>query len=82
MGVSEAGSFGVVEPIARSSLYGHDFRKGLQLLKQLTNKPLVPVILSLDDVNFITDAKWEGIFPSPLRSVALLCTGMLYYFLY
>lgn len=37
--VSEAGGFGVVQPVALTSLYGHDFRQGLQLIKQLTNKP-------------------------------------------
>lgn len=37
--VSEAGGFGVVQPVALTSLYGHDFRDGLQLIKQLTNKP-------------------------------------------
>jgi nitronate monooxygenase len=37
--VSEAGGFGVVQPVTMTSLYGHDFRKGLQLIKQLTKKP-------------------------------------------
>ena len=37
--VSEAGGFGVVQPVALTSLYGHDFREGLQLIKQLTDKP-------------------------------------------
>jgi len=37
--VSEAGGFGVVQPVAMTSLYGHDFRAGLQLIKKLTNKP-------------------------------------------
>ena len=37
--VSEAGGFGVVQPVALTSLYGHDFREGLQLIKKLTNKP-------------------------------------------
>ncbi len=37
--VSDAGAFGVVQPVALTSLYGHDFRKGLQLIKKLTNKP-------------------------------------------
>ena len=37
--VSEAGAFGVVQPVALTSLYGHDFREGLQLIKKLTNKP-------------------------------------------
>ena len=34
--VSEAGGFGVVQPVALTSLYGHDFREGLQLIKKLT----------------------------------------------
>jgi nitronate monooxygenase len=37
--VSEAGGFGVVQPVTMTSLYGHDFRGGLQLIKQLTKKP-------------------------------------------
>ena len=37
--VSEAGGFGVVQPVALTSLYGHDFREGLRLIKQLTDKP-------------------------------------------
>ncbi|MEM9775668.1 MAG: nitronate monooxygenase [Chloroflexota bacterium] len=37
--VSEAGGFGVVQPVALTSLYGHDFREGLRLIKKLTNKP-------------------------------------------
>ena len=36
---SESGAFGVVQPVALTSLYGHDFREGLQLIKKLTNKP-------------------------------------------
>ena len=37
--VSDAGAFGVVQPVALTSLYGHDFREGLHLIKKLTNKP-------------------------------------------
>ena len=37
--VSDSGGFGVVQPVALTSLYGHDFREGLQLIKQLTAKP-------------------------------------------
>ena len=37
--VSEAGGFGVVQPVALTSLYGHDFREGLKLIKKLTKKP-------------------------------------------
>ena len=37
--VSDAGGFGVVQPLALTSLYGHDFREGLKLIKNLTNKP-------------------------------------------
>ena len=36
---SDSGAFGVVQPVAMTSLYGHDFREGLQLIKKLTNKP-------------------------------------------
>ena len=34
--VSNSGGFGVVQPLALTILYGHDFRKGLQLIKKLT----------------------------------------------
>lgn len=37
--VSDAGGFGVVQPVAMTALYGHDFREGLQLIKKLTDKP-------------------------------------------
>ena len=37
--VSEAGGFGVVQPISLTHLYGHDFREGLRLIKSLTSKP-------------------------------------------
>jgi len=37
--VSDSGGFGVVQPVALTSLYGHNFREGLQLIKQLTDKP-------------------------------------------
>lgn len=37
--VSEAGGLGVVQPITMTYVYKHDFRKGLQLIKQLTDKP-------------------------------------------
>lgn len=37
--VSEAGGFGVVQPISLTHLYGHDFREGLRLIKSLTSQP-------------------------------------------
>jgi nitronate monooxygenase len=37
--VSAAGGLGVMQPISMTHIYGHDFRKGLQLIKQLTDKP-------------------------------------------
>lgn len=37
--VSEAGGFGVVQPLSLTSLYGHDFREGLKFIKKLTKKP-------------------------------------------
>jgi len=37
--VSDAGAFGVVQPVALTSLYGHDFREGLRLIRKLTDKP-------------------------------------------
>ena len=37
--VSDAGGFGVVQPISLTYLYGHDFRAGLRMIKALTPKP-------------------------------------------
>ena len=37
--VSNSGGFGVVQPLALTMLYGHDFREGLQLIKKLTKNP-------------------------------------------
>ena len=37
--VSEAGGFGIVQPVSLTSLYKHDFREGLRLIKKLTTKP-------------------------------------------
>eukprot|EP00520_Triparma_pacifica_P018713 CAMPEP_0118631686 /NCGR_PEP_ID=MMETSP0785-20121206/36_1 /TAXON_ID=91992 /ORGANISM="Bolidomonas pacifica, Strain CCMP 1866" /LENGTH=322 /DNA_ID=CAMNT_0006522391 /DNA_START=138 /DNA_END=1103 /DNA_ORIENTATION=- len=37
--VSEAGGFGVVQPIALTRLYGHDYREGLRLIRKLTDRP-------------------------------------------
>jgi nitronate monooxygenase len=32
--VSKSGGFGIVQPLALTHLYGHDFRKGLQMIKE------------------------------------------------
>ena len=37
--VSEAGGLGVVQPITMTYLYGHDFKAGIDLIKQSTSKP-------------------------------------------
>lgn len=38
--VSKAGGLGIVQPLALTHLYGHDFREGLKLIKDLSgNKP-------------------------------------------
>ena len=37
--VSDCGGFGIVQPVSLTSLYGHDFREGLRLIKTLTDKP-------------------------------------------
>lgn len=36
---SDAGGIGIVQPVSMTYVYGHDFREGLRLIKQLTNKP-------------------------------------------
>lgn len=37
--VSAAGGIGIVQPISLTYVYGHDFREGLRLIKNLTDKP-------------------------------------------
>ena len=38
--VSKAGGLGIVQPLSMTHLYGHDFREGLRLIKQVSgNKP-------------------------------------------
>jgi len=36
---SDAGGIGVVQPVSMTYVYGHDFREGLRLIKQITNEP-------------------------------------------
>ena len=38
--VSEAGGIGIVQPISMTYVHGHDFREGLRLIRQLTDKPI------------------------------------------
>lgn len=38
--VSAAGGLGVMQPISMTHIYGHDFRKGIHLMKQMTDKPI------------------------------------------
>jgi nitronate monooxygenase len=37
--VSDAGGLGIVQPISLTYVYGHGFREGLRLIKNLTDKP-------------------------------------------
>ncbi|MFT6807534.1 MAG: nitronate monooxygenase [Saprospiraceae bacterium] len=37
--VSDTGAYGVVQPVALTALYGHDFREGLRLIQKTTDKP-------------------------------------------
>jgi nitronate monooxygenase len=37
---SDAGALGVVQPVSLTYVHGHDFRKGLQLIRSLTDKPV------------------------------------------
>lgn len=37
--VSDAGAIGVVQPVSMTYVYGHDFREGLQMIKQSTSRP-------------------------------------------
>ena len=36
---SDAGGFGIVQPVSLTTVYKYDFREGLQLIKKLTNRP-------------------------------------------
>jgi nitronate monooxygenase len=38
--VSAAGGIGIVQPLSLTYVHGHDFRAGLQLIRQLTDKPI------------------------------------------
>ena len=37
---SEAGAFGIVQPISLTYVHGHDFREGLRLIRRLTARPI------------------------------------------
>ena len=37
---SEAGGIGIVQPISLTYVYGHEYRKGLQRIRELTAKPI------------------------------------------
>ncbi|PIR22475.1 MAG: 2-nitropropane dioxygenase [Deltaproteobacteria bacterium CG11_big_fil_rev_8_21_14_0_20_45_16] len=37
--ISEAGAIGIVQPLALTYVWGHDFREGLKKIKSLTSKP-------------------------------------------
>jgi len=56
--VSQAGGFGVVQPISLTRLYKHDFREGLQLIKKLTDRPFGVNITILP--NTAAAAKYRG----------------------
>lgn len=36
---SDAGAIGIVQPVSMTYVYGHDFREGLQLIRQQTTRP-------------------------------------------
>lgn len=38
--VSQAGGLGVVQPVSLTFVHGYDFREGLRLIRQLTDKPI------------------------------------------
>ncbi|MDH5355015.1 MAG: nitronate monooxygenase [Gammaproteobacteria bacterium] len=38
--VSAAGGLGVIQPISMTFVYGHDFRQGIRMIRQLTDKPI------------------------------------------
>lgn len=38
--VSEAGGIGILQPISLTYVHGHDYRAGIRLMRQLTDKPI------------------------------------------
>ena len=38
--VSAAGGIGVMQPISLTYVHGHDFREGIRLMRELTDKPI------------------------------------------
>lgn len=50
--VSEAGGFGVVQPISLTHLYGHDFREGLRLIRRLTSRPFGVNLTILENAKY------------------------------
>jgi nitronate monooxygenase len=84
--VSEAGGLGIVQPISLTYVHGHGFREGLQLIRQLTRKPIgVNVILEsssriyLDRMRQYVDASLEeGVrfFVSSLGNPRWLCESV------
>ena len=50
--VSEANGFGIVQPISLTTLYAHDFRAGLQLIKSLTSKPFGVNLTIIDNKKY------------------------------
>jgi len=38
--VSEAGGIGIMQPISLTYVHGHEFRQGIRLMRQLTDKPI------------------------------------------
>lgn len=67
--VSEAGGFGVVQPISLTHLYGHDFREGLQLIRSLTSRPFGVNFTIVDNAKYRRHAR----HPPPGGDVAHTC---------
>ncbi len=38
--VSEAGGIGILQPIALTYVHGHEYRAGIRLMRNLTDKPV------------------------------------------
>ena len=38
--VSEAGGIGIIQPLSLSYVHGHEFRKGIEYIRSLTDKPV------------------------------------------
>lgn len=57
--VSESGGIGIVQPISLTFVHGYDFRKGIRLIRSLTNKPIGLNLLIEKSSDFLNSKMME-----------------------